>query len=249
MNILIACSGGGGRRTISPWIWQHGYIALAESIINDTLQLVKTVNPHPYVMFWNPGGFDNQNNMLLHQVADLAKINPNLANEYGMCVEMVARYATVVQYLGYGTPDNGKFDREYYKWAMYGVPHGTICIDGLGVKDVHHPDAEFVRTIQKDETQNREVWVEGGPQPQWGDFNCVLDAGDPGLWDFANRKARGKFVLQNDRSNVGMNINIPWHRNWNPTIRDLRALDRVGIKPFIQQQHITGAAIEEWKKP
>lgn len=247
MNVLISCAGGEGRRTISPWIWQHGYYKLAESILNDVLPLVQAVNPRPYVMLWNPGGFDAADQMLLHQLSDLAKVNPTLANEYGMCVEMLSRVANVVQYLGYGTPDNGKYDREYYRWAMNGIPAGTICIDGLGVKDVHNPDAEFVRTVQKDSTLAREVWVEGGPQPQWGDFNCVLDAGDPGLWDFANRKAKGKFILQNDRRTVGAQDDYPWHRNWNPTIRDLRGLDRVGVHPFIQHDKITPEAIAEWK--
>lgn len=260
MNILVSCAGGSGIRTMSPDILKRGYVAaIAEPLINEIIPLVKTVNATPIVMWHEPGGRPDdgpdKGKMQLHQVQDLAKRNPNLANEFGMAVEMVGRYAKNVIYLGIGAPDNGKFDREYYRWAMSGIPDGTICIDSLGVQPVDHPDAEFVRQITRDSSKHREIWVEGGPLSQWSDFNCVLDVGDPGLWDFANKKAKGKYVLHNDRASVGRDDPEPWRRNFNPTIRDLRAFDRIGIHPFVQHHWIKPAEdgkpslIDEWKKP
>lgn len=252
MNILVSCAGGSGIRTMSPDILKRGYVAaVAEPLINDIIPLVKTVNPNPIVLWHEPGGRPDdgpdKGKMQLHQIQDLAKRNPNLANEFGMAVEMVARFAKNVIYLGIGAAET--YDREYYQWAMQGVPTGIVCIDSLGVQPVDHPDAEFVRQITRDGSKHREIWVEGGPLSQWSDFNCVLDAGDPGLWDFANKKAKGKYILHNDRASVGRDDDEPWRRNFKPTIRDLRAFDRVGIHPFVQHWMIDGEAIAEWKKP
>ena len=251
MNILVSCGGGSGTRTLAPDIWKHGYITIAETLINDVIPLVKTVNDRPIVLWHEPGGRPDEGEhagkMLFHQLSDLAKVNPMLVNEFQMAVEMVEKFARNVIYLGFGIGD--KYDSEYYEWAMKAVPAGILCIDSLGVQPVDHPDAEFVRQITRDSSKHREVWVEGGPLSQWADFNCVLDAGDPGLWDFANKKAKGKYILHNDRASVGRDDPEPWRRNFSPTIRDLRAFDRIGIHPFVQHWMINGDAIAEWKKP